>query len=60
MKTPVVLVAAALTLAILLAASFVIATGIRGENGKAVFGASQERLSSPAKSGDPAFRSVNG
>jgi hypothetical protein len=33
MKTPVVLVAAALTAAILLAASLVIATGTRGENG---------------------------
>jgi hypothetical protein len=38
MKTPVLLVAAALTAAILLAASLVIATGTRGENGKAVFG----------------------
>jgi hypothetical protein len=32
MKTPVVLVAAALTAAILLAASFLIATGTRGDN----------------------------
>jgi hypothetical protein len=32
MKTPVVLVAATLTLAILLAASFLIATGTRGED----------------------------
>jgi hypothetical protein len=32
MKAPVVLVTAALTLAILLAASFLIATGTRGEN----------------------------
>jgi hypothetical protein len=32
MKTPVVLVTAALTVAILLAASFLIATGTRGEN----------------------------
>ncbi|WP_157810221.1 hypothetical protein [Bradyrhizobium canariense] len=32
MKAPVVLVAIALTVAILLAASFVIATGRRGEN----------------------------
>jgi hypothetical protein len=32
MKTPVLLVAAALAVAILLAASFVIATGTRGEN----------------------------
>jgi len=32
MKTPVILVAAALTVAILLAASLVIATGTRGEN----------------------------
>jgi hypothetical protein len=32
MKPPVVLVAAALTIAILLAASFLIATGTRGED----------------------------
>jgi hypothetical protein len=32
MKAPVVLVTAALTVAILLAASFLIATGTRGEN----------------------------
>jgi hypothetical protein len=32
MKTPVVLVTVALTVAILLAASFLIATGTRGEN----------------------------
>jgi hypothetical protein len=32
MKTPVILVAAALTVAILLAASFLIATGTRGES----------------------------
>jgi hypothetical protein len=32
MRTPVVLVAAALTIAILLAASFLIATGTRGED----------------------------
>ncbi|MGD0848999.1 MAG: hypothetical protein ABR948_15560 [Bradyrhizobium sp.] len=32
MKSPVVLVTAALTLAILLAVSFLIATGTRGEN----------------------------
>jgi hypothetical protein len=32
MKTPVILVAVALTVAILLAASLVIATGTRGEN----------------------------
>jgi hypothetical protein len=32
MKTPVVLVTAALTVAILLAASFLIATGTRGED----------------------------
>jgi hypothetical protein len=37
MRTPVLLVAAALAVAILLAASFVIATGTRGENGSAVF-----------------------
>ena len=32
MRSPVVIVAAALTVAILLAASFLIATGTRGEN----------------------------
>ncbi len=32
MKSPVVIVTAALTVAILLAASFLIATGTRGEN----------------------------
>jgi hypothetical protein len=32
MKAPVVLVAAALTVAILLTASFLVATGTRGEN----------------------------
>jgi hypothetical protein len=50
MKTPVVLVAAALTVAILLAASFLIATGTRGED---VLG---PQLSSPAKAGDPVFQ----
>jgi hypothetical protein len=35
MKTPVVLVTAALTVAILLAASFLIATGTRGEDARA-------------------------
>jgi hypothetical protein len=34
MRTPVVLVAAALTIAILLAASFLIATGTRGEDAR--------------------------
>jgi aldose sugar dehydrogenase len=43
MKTPVVLVAAALTAAILLAASLVIATGTRGDNGSAVIGEMQIR-----------------
>jgi hypothetical protein len=38
MKTPVVLVAAALTIAILLAASLLIATGTRGDNGGAAIG----------------------
>ena len=38
MKTPVVLVAAALTVAILLTASLLIATGTRGEERKAVIG----------------------
>jgi len=39
MKTPVVLVTAALTLAILLAASLLIATGTRGDDGRAAFSA---------------------
>jgi aldose sugar dehydrogenase len=38
MKTPVLLVTVALTVAILLAASLVIATGTRGEDGKAMVG----------------------
>ncbi len=38
MKTPVILVTVALTVAILLAASLVIATGTRGEDGQAMFG----------------------
>jgi hypothetical protein len=38
MKTPVVLVAVALTVAILLTASLLIATGTRGDDGKAVIG----------------------
>jgi hypothetical protein len=38
MKTPVVLVAATLTVAILLAAFLLIATGTRGDDGKAVIG----------------------
>jgi hypothetical protein len=37
MKTPVVLVTAALTAAILLAASLLIATGTRGENALSAF-----------------------
>jgi len=52
MKTPVIVVAVALTAAILLAASLVIATGTRSN---AVIGALQERISSPAKAGDPVF-----
>jgi hypothetical protein len=36
MKTPVILVIVVLTVATLLAASLVIATGTRGENGQAV------------------------
>jgi hypothetical protein len=38
MKTPVVLVAAVLTMAILLTTVLLIATGTRGEEGKAVIG----------------------
>ena len=45
MKTPVVLVAATLTVAILLAAALLIATGTRGEEGKAVVGEMQIRTS---------------
>ena len=43
MKTPVVLVTAALTVAILVAASFLIATGTRGENGNPVIGVERPR-----------------
>jgi hypothetical protein len=55
MKTPVVLVAVALTVAILLTASLLIATGTRGEEGKVVIGelhAHHLTMSSPAKAGD--------
>ena len=44
MKTPVVLVAALLTVAILLAASLLIATGTRGAEGKAVIGEVRVRM----------------
>jgi hypothetical protein len=44
MKTPVVIVAAALTVAILLTASLLIATGTRGEDGRAVIGEMQTPL----------------
>jgi aldose sugar dehydrogenase len=50
MKAPVVLVTVALTVAILLAASFLIATGTRGED------ALWRTTSSPAKAGDPVFQ----
>jgi hypothetical protein len=43
MKTPVILVAAVLTVAILLTATLLIATGTRGEEGKAVIGEVQIR-----------------
>jgi hypothetical protein len=59
MKTPVVLVAVALTVAILLTASLLIATGTRGEEGKAVLGELHPQhltMSSPAKAGDPVFQ----
>jgi len=59
MKTPVVLVAVVLTLAILLTASLLIATETRGDKGKAVIGASRPQhltMSSPAKAGDPVFQ----
>jgi hypothetical protein len=46
MKSPVVLVTAALTLAILLAVSFLIATGTRGEN--ALAGRPAEQILPPA------------
>ena len=57
MKTPVVLVAVALAAAILLAASLVIATGTRGEDGKAVFGEMwpQHKLSSAKNPEHPDF-----
>jgi hypothetical protein len=50
MKTPVALVTAALTAAILLAASLLTVTGTRGENAR------EPQLSSPAKAGDPVFQ----
>ncbi len=49
MKTPVALVTAALTAAILLTVTFLIATGTRGE------GAFGPTTSSPAKAGEPVF-----
>jgi aldose sugar dehydrogenase len=49
MRTPVVLVAAALTIAILLAASFLIATGTRGEDAPLPLAASPAgQIRSPA------------
>jgi hypothetical protein len=59
MKTPVIIVAVALTAAILLAASLVIATGTRGGDGKAAFGGLRSLPhvaipSSPAKAVDQA------
>jgi hypothetical protein len=48
MKTPVVLVTVTLTVAILLAASFLIATGTRGENGL-VRTPARTMLTSPAR-----------
>jgi hypothetical protein len=48
MKSPVVIVTAALTVAILLAASFLIATGTRGENGL-VRTPARTMLTSPAR-----------
>jgi len=59
MKTPVILVAAALTVAILLTASLLIATGTRGEEGKAVIGELRPLhriVSSPAKTAEPVFQ----
>jgi hypothetical protein len=57
MKTPVVLVTATLTVAILLAASFLIATGTRGEN------AFRLRSDNPAgktsSPGDPVFQGAS-
>jgi aldose sugar dehydrogenase len=50
MKTPVVLVAVALTVAILLTASLLIATGTRGEKGNAVIGEVRVRANAHASS----------
>jgi hypothetical protein len=50
MKAPVILVTAALTVAILLAASLLIATGTRGKDSL------WPTMSSPAKAGDPVFQ----
>jgi len=49
MKTPVALVTATLTAAILLAVTFLIATGTRGEG-------ALPTTSSPAKAGEPVFQ----
>jgi hypothetical protein len=57
MKSPVVLVAVALTAAILLAASLLIATGTRGED--AARPSFPHHLSSPAKAADPVFQSTS-
>jgi hypothetical protein len=48
MRTPVVLVAAALTIAILLAASFLIATGTRGEGVPGLPAGNAGRVAPPA------------
>jgi hypothetical protein len=49
MKTPTALVTAALTAAILLAASFLIATGTRGESARPLFAnPARAALTSPA------------
>jgi hypothetical protein len=44
MKTPVLLVTATLTVAILLAASFLIATGTRGEDARAPSASNSTRI----------------
>jgi hypothetical protein len=49
MKTPVVWVTAALTVAIVLTATFVIATGTRGENSPPVSSTERALRVSPAK-----------
>jgi hypothetical protein len=60
MKTPVVLVAAVLTVAILLTASLLIATGSRGAEGKAAIGELQPQYAIPSSPGLTGRSSIPG